>query len=124
MSHVYLAEDLRLKGKRWAVKESLQQDPEYVYGDIQAEAELLLSLHHRLLPGVADYFAPDEAGYSYLVMDYIEGVSLGQYMTGYREPVEVERIISYAKQLLEVLDYLHGLHPPIIYRDLKPGNID
>lgn len=33
------------------------------------------------------------------------------------------RIISYARQLLEVLQYLHSHHPPIVYRDLKPSNI-
>ncbi|UQZ37150.1 serine/threonine protein kinase [Paenibacillus sp. PK3_47] len=121
MGHVYLAEDLRLKGKRWAVKEGMQL--EGGYGDLQAEAELLLSLNHRLLPGVADFFAPDEAGYCYLVIDYIDGISLAQYMAGHPEPIEGEKIISYARQLLEVLEYLHGLHPPLIYRDLKPGNV-
>lgn len=121
MSHVYLAEDLRLKGKRWAVKESLQMEGNY--GDIQSEAELLLSLNHPLLPGVADFFAPDEAGYCYLVMDYIEGESLAQYMARHHKAIEGVRIVSYAKQLLEVMEYLHGHHPPVIYRDLKPGNI-
>lgn len=121
MSHVYLADDQRLPGQRWAVKESisLHETP----GAIEAEAELLISLNHRLLPGVVDFFPPDEQGYCYLVMDYIEGVNLAEYLKATAEPLDAGRIIAYACQLLEVLSYLHGQHPPIIYRDLKPANI-
>lgn len=121
MSRVYLAEDIRLKGKRWAVKESLCHEGDF--GAVQAEAELLISLSHRLLPRVADFFPPDAEGYCYLVMDYIEGVTMSQYMADHPEPVEASSLISYTKALLEVLRYLHGHHPPIIYRDLKPSNV-
>ncbi|KAI7250710.1 hypothetical protein KC345_g11637 [Hortaea werneckii] len=123
MSRVYLAEDLRLQGKRWAVKESVLQDGSYATGDIQAEAGLLISLNHPKLPRIADFFPPDRDGYSYLVMDYIEGVTLHQYMAEHPAALPGVRIISYASQLLEVLHYLHSHHPPIIYRDLKPSNI-
>lgn len=121
MGCVYLAEDIRLPGKRWAVKESLCPDGNP--GAIQSEAELLISLSHRLLPRVADFFPPDAEGYCYLVMDYIEGVTLSQYMAEHPGPLEGNRLISYARALLEVLSYLHGHHPPIIYRDLKPSNV-
>ncbi|OKP84715.1 hypothetical protein A3844_18980 [Paenibacillus helianthi] len=121
MSHVYLAEDLRLPGKRWAVKESI--DKEGSFGDIQAEAELLISLRHPLLPGVVDFFPPDREGYCYLVMDYIEGITLSQYLADNPGPLPAKSIIRYAQQLLQVLEYLHGHHPPIVHRDMKPGNI-
>ncbi|MHA6529012.1 serine/threonine-protein kinase [Paenibacillus sp. BAC0078] len=121
MSRVFLAEDMRLQGKHWAVKESVS--PERAYGDIEAEAELLISLSHPLLPRVADFFPPDQEGYCYLVMDYIEGVTLGQYISTNPGPLPVKSILRYAGQLLEVLQYLHGHHPPIVHRDMKPGNI-
>lgn len=121
MSHVHLAEDLRLPGKSWAIKESLTTD--VVYGSVQAEADLLISLNHRRLPRVVDFYPPDEDGYSYLVMDYIEGVTLGSYMTAEGCNLSGSTLLKFAKQLLEVLQYLHGHHPPIVYRDLKPSNI-
>lgn len=123
MSRVYLAEDLRLQGKRWAVKESMLRDGSYGIGTIEAEARLLTSLNHPKLPRIADFFPPDRDGYSYLVMDYIAGVTLRQYMDGHHGSLPAAKIISYARQLLEVLHYLHSHHPPVIYRDLKPSNI-
>lgn len=54
MSQVYLAEDMRLPGQRWAVKESLSLPGSAT--TVAAEAELLISLNHRLLPRVADFF--------------------------------------------------------------------
>ncbi|WP_019910713.1 serine/threonine protein kinase [Paenibacillus sp. HW567] len=121
MSRVFLAEDVRLQGKHWAVKESVSL--EGAYGDIEAEAALLISLSHPLLPRVADFFSPDQEGYCYLVMDYIEGVTLGQYISANSGPLPARSILRYAGQLLEVLKYLHGHHPPIVHRDMKPGNI-
>ncbi|WP_405113792.1 serine/threonine-protein kinase [Paenibacillus sp. FSL K6-1217] len=123
MSRVYLAEDMRLPGILRAVKESVIQERSYGAGAIEAEAELLISLHHPLLPHIADFFPPDPDGYSYLVMDYIEGITLHQYMAERPAALAGERILSYARQLLEVLHYLHSHQPPIIYRDLKPSNI-
>lgn len=121
MSNVYLADDLRLKGKRWAVKESLCLDE--LHSDIQAEADMLITLDHPRLPRIVDFYLPDREGYSYLIMDYIEGVSLSQLMKDNPGPLPSDFIIQAAKQLLEVLQYLHSHQPPIIYRDLKPSNI-
>lgn len=121
MSVVYLADDLRLKGKRWAVKESLCLNE--LHSDIQTEADMLITLDHPRLPRIVDFYLPDREGYSYLIMDYIEGVSLSQLMKDNPGPLPSDFIIQTAKQLLEVLQYLHGQHPPIIYRDLKPSNI-
>jgi len=121
MSHVYLAEDLKLPGKLWAVKESVV-DPKH-YSSIRDEAKLLISLSHVRLPRIVDFFPPDNDGYSYLVMDYIQGITLEKYFSGYRGKIPVDSILQLADQLLEVLGYLHTHDPVIIFRDLKPSNI-
>lgn len=124
MSYVYLAQDLRLPGKWWAVKESLctAEDGKSI-GDLEAEAELLSLLHHPRIARVADFYPPDEDGYTYLVMDYIEGTTLARYLELHPGPIPGKVILGYAVQLLEVLKYLHRQSPPVIYRDLKPSNI-
>ncbi|WP_187355441.1 serine/threonine protein kinase [Paenibacillus tengchongensis] len=121
MSRVYLAEDLRLPGKHWAIKES-RAEP-LLSSDVQAEAEMLITLSHPHLPRITDFFPPDSEGYCYLIMDYIEGVTLEEYVKSCTGPLPVQEIIRLTCALLEVLHYLHGRRPPIIYRDLKPGNV-
>jgi ankyrin repeat protein/serine/threonine protein kinase/tetratricopeptide (TPR) repeat protein len=59
----------------------------------------------------------ESGGYLYLVLDYIEGQSLAS-----AAPDE-ERLLDWALQLSDTLDYLHSQKPPLIYRDLKPGNV-
>ncbi|MWV42272.1 protein kinase [Paenibacillus sp. HJL G12] len=121
MSHVYLAEDLKLPGKLWAVKESVSQPNDY--NSIRDEAQLLISLSHARLPRIVDFFPPDSEGYTYLVMDYIQGITLEKYFSGYRGRIPMDSILQLTDQLLEVLDYLHTHEPVIIFRDLKPSNI-
>lgn len=121
MSHVYLAEDLKLPGKKWAVKENVSR-PEF-HGSIVSEAETLITLQHSRLPHIVDFFAPDEEGYSYLVMDFIDGITLQEYLHQKKFQIPVNTITRIIHQIMEVLDYLHGLTPPMIYRDLKPSNI-
>lgn len=121
MSHVYLAEDMKLPGKQWAVKQcySLPQQ----YSNIEEEAELLITLSHPRLPRIVDFFPTDESGVTYLVMDYIQGMTLEKYFNNHNGKVKSDFIIFLADQLLEVLDYLHHHDPLVVFRDLKPSNI-
>lgn len=122
MSTVYLADDLRLAGKHWAVKESRQSNgTEY---EFLAEAEMLVKLNHPNLPDIVDYFPADSNGCSYLVMDYIEGETLLQRFERSGKRLPVNHVIDYALQLCDVFAYLHSHQPePIIYRDVKPANL-
>jgi serine/threonine protein kinase len=122
MGSVYLAEDIRLKGKRWAVKESYRSS-ESIQEFID-EAEMLIHLNHPNLPKIIDYFPPDDAGYSYLVMDYIQGQTLMKIFEDKVRNLSFRRVLSYSIQLCQLFNYLHHHKPrPIIYRDLKPSNV-
>jgi serine/threonine protein kinase len=86
------------------------------------EAEMLASLQHYSLPRIFEYFVDE--GRWYLVMDFIEGETLEQYLNkiqGGRLPVE--EVLDIGIKLCTVLDYLHTRESPIIFRDLKPANI-
>lgn len=123
MSRVYLAHDLRLPGKRWAIKESVIREPEAAV-TLEAEAKMLLTLDHPRLPRAADFYAPDHDGYCYLVMDYVEGTTMAEWVPAHgAEGVSGEKLLRLAVQLLEVLQYLHERRPAVIYRDLKPSNV-
>jgi len=127
MGAVYEASDHRFKKTSCAVKEMLSfsmdaGEQQYYISRFEEEALILHNLRHSNLPGVKDYFI--EGGRYYLVMDYIEGRDLESIMQDYPErKVPENLVIKWSTQILEALEYLHGLTPPIIYRDLKPGNI-
>lgn len=125
MGAIYKVLDLKLDTVR-AMKELLP-----AYGsspDKQArewfkrEANLLATLDHPGLPKVSDYFIKNDR--YYLVMNFIEGKDLETIMEKYGTPgLPPGRVVQWAKQILQILDYLHNQTPPVIYRDLKPSNI-
>ena len=84
------------------------------------EIDLLKKLHHPNLPSIIDVI--DSDGTFLIVMDYIEGRHLESVIKEYGAQNQ-EDVIKWAKQLCEVLSYLHSRKPPIIYRDMKPSNI-
>ncbi len=123
MSVVYLAMDQRLN-KQWAVKEIQKRgkgkQDEVVVNSLLAEADLMKRLDHAALPRIVDII--DNGATIYVVMDYIEGESLDKILREYG-PQPEERVLDWAKQLCDVLAYLHAQKPPIIYRDMKPANV-
>lgn len=122
MSVVYLAMNERAN-KQWAIKE-IRKDAaaasEINLNSIKTETELLKNLNHPNLPSIIDIIDYDDS--ILIVMDYIEGNTLKKAVDEYG-PQPQEAVIEWAKQLCDVLGYLHSQNPPIIYRDLKPGNI-
>jgi serine/threonine protein kinase len=90
----------------------------------EREAETLKSLSHPLIPQYLNYFEvslPTIKGFA-LVQTYIRAKTLEQYLQSGRTFTEAE-VKQIAKALLEILIYLHELHPPVIHRDIKPSNI-
>ena len=118
---VYLAEDLT-KGILCAVKENLDDSQEDVMGKFLREASMLYNLRHPNLPEVWDHFVNFGEG-QYLVMEYIDGYSLNDLLEQSTKPLPERQVITWISQVCDALAYLHSQNPPIIHRDIKPGNI-
>ena len=127
MGAVYRAADRRLSTVTWAIKEMSQsaiggpQEQQRAREAFRHEAEMLAALNHPNLPRVTDHFEQD--GKAYLVMEFVPGETLLGYLAREGLPQPVDRVLGWASQLCDALDYLHGQNPPIIFRDLKPANI-
>lgn len=127
MGSVYRARDLRLSTVTWAIKEMSQAqitgplELQEARAAFQREAELLASLSHPGLPKVVDHFEQD--GKAYLVMEFVPGDSLLAVARREGLPFPLPRVLDWARQICEVLDYLHNRPTPIIFRDLKPANV-
>jgi len=127
MGAVYQVADVRLGGKIMALKElsdAAITSPQAKTGAAAAfarEAQLLANLDHPNIPKVTDFFT--ETGKYYLVMEFVEGETLEARLTRQGAPVSEADARDWALQLCDVLTYLHGRNPSVIFRDLKPANI-
>lgn len=124
MSKVWLARDERLR-KLWAIKE-IRPNEHGVRGELirQAlidEADFLKRLDHPAIPRVVDVL--DTGRTTYVVMDYVDGVSLAQMLRENERPFAQEQVVRWGIELCDVLSYLHNRTPPVVYRDMKPANV-
>ena len=122
MSVVYMARNDRAN-KMWAIKEIRKdgtQNFDVVKQGLIVETDMLKRLDHPHLPSIIDVI--DGEGSFLIVMDFIEGKTLKELLEEYG-PQPQENVIDWAKQLCDVLGYLHSRKPPIIYRDMKPSNV-
>jgi len=117
---VYLAEEIE-SGDLCAIKENLD-DSDNTVGNFLREASMLYNLRHKNLPVVWDHFVVPGEG-QYLVMEYIEGISLSDLLEREGKPFPTKRVATWISQVCDALMYLHSQNPPIIHRDIKPGNI-
>ena len=127
---VYRAEDLRLSGRITAVKEIIADPGEgaearrEMKAQFRREASTLARLDHPALPKVSDSFVSDDV--DYLVMDFVEGPDLSKVVRETRaadETLSEDRVMEWARQLMDAVSYLHGQEPPVLHRDIKPANI-
>ena len=93
----------------------------------ETEAKTLQDLNHPHIPRYRDYFSLEkEASQSLpwfaLVQDYIPGFSLKELLDREKKFTE-EDVNKIAKEVLEILIYLHELEPPVLHRDIKPSNL-
>jgi Tol biopolymer transport system component len=125
MGSVYEALDINLQ-TIVAIKYALPtQSPGSRQGKsapFENEARLLASLRHPGLPKVIDYFTEELYG-SFLVMEYIPGEDLYTMLKQRDGPFDLDTVLVWADQLLDILNYLHSQDIPIIHRDIKPNNL-
>lgn len=87
---------------------------------MQNEAEILSKLNHDRIVKLIDFFIEDHRGY--LVLERIDGHSLRQKVSESGRLTESE-VRSLALQMCDMLEYLHGLEPPVVHRDFTPDNL-
>ena len=121
----YEAEDLQTH-RRVALKTVLLQQVRdwKILESLEREAAVLQKLDHPQIPDYLDYFYEDAEGDRrfYLVQELVEGRSLAELVRRGRRSRERD-VIDIARQILRILEYLHGLEPPVIHCDIKPQNI-
>ncbi len=126
MGVVYIGTDQRLAERQCAIKEIFDRftTPEERAQAIEyfhREADTLSQLNHPAIPAIFDRFG--EGNCHYLVMDFIEGRNLEEVLVEQDGPLPESRVVEIARELCDVLSYLHSFDPPVIYRDMKPGNV-
>ena len=125
MAAVYQARDTR-KGTLCAIKEmslstvAPDERPQAIQNFL-AEAKILSRLNHPNLPAFTDFFTEDAR--HFLVMEFIDGSTLEDLLDRNGHPFSERRVLGWARQLCDVLEYLHSQQPPVIFRDMKPGNV-
>lgn len=84
------------------------------------EAQLLLKLSHPQIVQVYEHFVEDNR--HYLLLDYVSGQTVKQAVK-LQGPYHQLDAIDYARQMTEILIYLHSQTPPVLHRDLTPDNL-
>ncbi len=125
MGAVYQARDLK-RQTICAIKEmSLSMVPAeeraQAIQNFKAEAHMLWGLSHPNLPTITGFFSENQR--YFMVMEYVEGSTLEDLLEHNGKPFSERRVLGWTRQLCDVLEYLHSQNPPIIFRDMKPGNI-
>ena len=122
MSVVYEAADLKLGGKRRAVKAMRPGTP---FADLAGTSELdvLQRIDHPRLPQVVDVIPPADGRPLMLVTDYVNGEPLAAAFARAGGKMDARRAAMIAVELCEALAYLHELRPPVVHLDVKPSNM-
>jgi serine/threonine protein kinase len=126
MGAAVLARDTRVSNKRVVIKELVSEntDPKQHQEDVhnfEREVETLANLDHPLIPTVTDSFQEDS--HYFMVQEYAAGENLEDRMERVNQPMAEHEALTYASQVLDILEYLEQQSPPIVHRDIKPANI-
>ena len=125
MGTTYEAVDLENSQKVAIKVVSLRQMTDWKILELfEREAKVLAHLHHPAIPKYLDYFQADSLNDRcfYLVQELADGESLAELIDKGWHPDE-DTVQDIALQVLNILQYLHNLNPPVIHRDIKPKNI-
>ena len=120
MANVYLAEDTYLDNRQVAIKilRSNFENDSLAIARFQREAYAMAELNHPNIVGISDVGDADDQ--QYIVMEYIDGLTLKQYINEHA-PLANEEAIRIGDDILAAMALAHS--SGIIHRDLKPQNI-
>jgi tRNA A-37 threonylcarbamoyl transferase component Bud32 len=122
-SAIYLAED---ENRQRVVIKELVPNRQSDSGQTKAlemfdrEAKLLSRIAHPQIARVLDSFVENDR--HYLVLEFVDGENLRE-LVNRKGRLNEELLVSYAKQMLLILDYLHRMQPPVVHRDFTPDNL-
>ena len=118
MGAVWLAEHRQLHSL-FAMKTAEGEDDSIMRRQLRYEAERMKALNDRRIPYLVDLIEEEER--TVLVMEYVEGVTLEEYIHK-NAPLEEVEALGLMKSLCDIVAFLHGCRPQILYRDIKPSN--
>ncbi len=129
MGSVYRSRDQHFPNvtKLVAVKEMINQAPDPLVRktaiqNFEREANILATLNHPAIPRIYDYFS--DGNRSYLILEFVNGQDLESIINDTPGFLSEERVLGWAIELCDVLQFLHNHKPiPIIFRDMKPSNV-
>ncbi|WP_307725164.1 Stk1 family PASTA domain-containing Ser/Thr kinase [Kurthia zopfii] len=121
MSTVYLAHDMILnRDVAMKVLRYTLNDEEESHRRFQREALSATSLNHPNIVSIFDVGEDEEDSLQYIVMEYVKGMTLKQYIVEYA-PLAPTRCVEIMTQLTSAIGMAH--QNQIIHRDIKPQNI-
>ncbi|RMF22520.1 MAG: serine/threonine protein kinase, partial [Cyanobacteria bacterium J083] len=122
----WLAADLKTPAKPHVILKLLSFGGDIDWNDLklfEREGKILQQLNHPYIPQYRDYFTIDERYLWFgLVQEYIAGQSLKELLEQGKR-FNLPEIEDIARQILDILLYLHELTPRVIHRDIKPSNL-
>src|SRR5699024_8051019 len=121
MANVYLAKDLILN-REVAIKVLRMEyanDPEFIER-FDREAKAATSVSHPHIVNIYDVGEETEDHILYIVMEYVDGMTLKEYIQQ-NSPIDVKETIKIMEQLTSAISHAHA--SGLIHRDVKPQNI-